>query len=141
MESYLKIVTLLVIALICLSVCFDDIYHRTIKNSKVIVILSLALVYCAVNQSISLVPALISFIVGYALFHLRVMGAGDVKLFCCLSLMIPANLFFSFLFMTTVFGVAIVFFGLIFYREKIKKFGVPYGVAISLSYFFHLILL
>ncbi|HDR1022748.1 TPA: prepilin peptidase, partial [Pasteurella multocida] len=91
-------------------------------------------------EQIFIVPALISFIIGFILFNLRTIGAGDVKLISVLMLTIPQEQIMSFFFFTACSGLILIIIGWIFFRQSILKNHLPYGVAISLGFLMNLLL-
>lgn len=79
--------------------------------------------------------ALATFAVLAALFAIRAMGGGDVKLLTALALWIEPSLFLSFLFVMALLGgvVTILFGAWHVARRRRERLAVPYGVAIALA--------
>ncbi|AIL32357.1 hypothetical protein IX83_02630 [Basilea psittacipulmonis DSM 24701] len=129
--SYLAIVIFAVLVYVSVTDCRS----RTIKNEAVLVLLplQLAFAYLLFNE-IYFIPAIVTLVVGFLLFMLRVIGAGDVKLLSVLMLAVPADQVIELFLYITVFGLVEIIIGLIFFRHAFKTRGVPYGVAISLGY-------
>ncbi|MDP8039594.1 MULTISPECIES: A24 family peptidase [Pasteurellaceae] len=114
---------------------WTDISARIISNKAVLVLLITLLPFCWMfHKQVFLIPAMITFVIGFLLFILKVIGGGDVKLITVLMLAIPYKQVTSFLFLTSFFGLLLVIFGWLFFRKNIKKQGLPYGVAISLGF-------
>jgi prepilin peptidase CpaA len=128
---------LLLVASLCLVIGWNDLYKRTIHNKYVLCIVLLAAAYGILpGQRINVAAAGLSLLVGFFLFHANFIGAGDAKIFSALALFVPQHQFFSFLFLTTLCGAVIVAIGFVLYRKQMKAMGVPYGVAISLSFLY-----
>lgn len=75
--------------------------------------------------------SLISLIIGFLLFSLNLIGAGDVKFFSVLMLIIPKEYEILFIFLMSFIG-GILALIMIILRKKDK--GVAYGVAISIAF-------
>jgi prepilin peptidase CpaA len=126
---------LFLVTLLCLVISWNDLYKRTIHNKYVLCIVLLAAIYGVLpGREINAVAAGLSLLAGFFLFYAHFIGAGDVKIFSALVLFVPQQQFFSFLFLTTLYGVAIVAIGFVGFRKQMQTTGVPYGVAISLSF-------
>lgn len=78
--------------------------------------------------------------VGFLLFYIRVIGAGDIKLLTVLMFAVPDNQVLSFLFFVTAIGGLLAVGGLLFFRQNVRQQGLPYGVAISGGFLIHFIL-
>lgn len=130
-----------VVILLLIRLSWTDIQNRIISN-RIILILGLVIIPLAwlQYQQIFIIPALIALFIGFLLFSLRVIGAGDVKLIAVLMLIIPNNQLFSFFFFTTFSGLLVIIIGWIFFRKSIRENGLPYGVAISLGFLINLVL-
>ncbi|QLB12356.1 flp operon protein B [Bisgaardia hudsonensis] len=122
--------------LILLWVSWTDIKTRTISNEAVIALLLCVILLAWLDYgTVFLFPSVTTLIIGFILFLFKVIGAGDVKLMSVLMLTTPNEQVMSFLFLTTVvFGLLLIIFGWIFFRQSIKQQGLPYGVAISLGF-------
>lgn len=141
MESFILIVFYSIVVLLLMTLSWTDIQNRIISN-RIILILGLVIVPLAwlQHQQIFIIPALVALFIGFLLFSLRVIGAGDVKLIAVLMLIIPNNQLFSFFFFTTFSGLLVIIIGWIFFRKSIRENGLPYGVAISLGFLINLVL-
>ena len=133
------LVTIILLLLIILSI--TDIRSRIISN-RVILLLLIATVPLSLlkYQTVFIVPALCALAIGFLLFMLNIIGAGDVKLITVLMLMIPNDEIFPFFFFTTFAGLGLIIIGWLFFRKSIKENGLPYGVAISLGFVTNLVL-
>ena len=125
--NLLVIITILL--LITLSI--TDIRSRIISNRIVLLLLiTIILLSLLKYQTIFLIPALCALAIGFLIFTLGIMGAGDIKLISVLMLSIPNNEIISFFFFTAFAG----------FRKSIKQNGLPYGVAISFGFITNLAL-
>ncbi|MDU7785196.1 MAG: prepilin peptidase [Aggregatibacter aphrophilus] len=133
------LVTIILLLLIILSI--TDIRSRIISN-RVILLLLIATIPLSLlkYQIVFIVPALCALAIGFLLFMLNIIGAGDVKLITVLMLMIPNDEIFPFFFFTTFAGLGLIIIGWLFFRKSIKENGLPYGVAISLGFVTNLVL-
>lgn len=77
--------------------------------------------------------ALLTFVVTAALFALRAMGGGDVKLLTALALWIqPSHFFFLVVVMAMLGGLLTILFGAWHVARKQQgRVAIPYGIAIS----------
>ena len=131
MDVFLLCCSVILLAVICLS----DIRARIIANNIVLLLCGVILPYAYLsNGEIFFLHAIVTLIVGIPLFGLRVVGAGDVKLLAVLMLAIPSQWVIPFLFLISFFGLILILFGWVFFRQSIKTRGLPYGVAISSGY-------
>jgi prepilin peptidase CpaA len=85
--------------------------------------------------ALQLAVALGTFVVLAALFAIRAMGGGDVKLLTALALWIEPSLFVGFLFVMALLGglLTILFGAWHVARRRRERLAVPYGVAIALA--------
>ncbi|TDQ57640.1 prepilin peptidase CpaA [Mesocricetibacter intestinalis] len=131
------LVTFLYIAIVFLlmRLSWSDIKYRIISN-KIVVLLSALLIPLAwlQYQQIFVLPALVALVIGFILFNLGVIGAGDVKLIAVLMLSLPHEQILPFFFFTAFSGLLLIVMGWLFYRKSIREKGLPYGVAISLGF-------
>lgn len=140
---------MLIIALLCLFVIcglflwisYTDIKKRIIHNEAVIALLFAILPFSwMIYGEIFIIPAVITFVVGFLLFMAKVIGGGDVKMLAVLMLGVPPEAVMPFLFFTTFAGLLVIIMGFIVNYQAIKKRGLPYGVAIALGFIAQLIL-
>lgn len=121
--------------IILVTICWSDIKLRIISNKAVLLLFGITLPYAyLINGRIFFLGTIITLFIGILLFKIRVIGAGDVKLLAVLMLAIPPQQVNSFLFLISFWGLVIIIFGWLFFRQNIKTKGLPYGVAISLGY-------
>lgn len=133
------LVAITILLLVTLSV--TDIRSRIISN-QVVLLLLFAIVPLSLlkYQTIFVIPALCTLAIGFLIFSLGAMGAGDIKLISVLMLTIPHNEIIYFFFFTAFFGLLLIIVGWLFFRKSIKENGLPYGVAISLGFMTNLAL-
>ncbi len=129
------IFSIILVAFILAWISWSDISTRIISNKTVLVLFIALLPFCWIfYKQVFFIPAVVALIIGFLLFLLKVIGAGDVKLITVLMLAIPYEQMTSFLFLTSFSGLLLVILGWLFFRQNIKKQGLPYGVAISLGF-------
>lgn len=129
------------IALLLITLSITDIRSRIISNRIVFLLLITIIPLSLLKyQTIFLIPALSTFAIGFMIFTLGIMGAGDIKLISVLMLAIPHNEIIYFFFFTAFFGLLLIIVGWLFFRKSIKENGLPYGVAISLGFMTNLAL-
>ncbi|WP_279459410.1 A24 family peptidase [Actinobacillus delphinicola] len=110
----------------------SDVRHRLISNQLVFALGCAILPYSILlHGNIYFVPALVTLAIGFFLFLIHIIGAGDIKLLSILVLAIPPSQLMFFFFFVTVLGVILALGGLIFFRRNVKERGLPYGVAIA----------
>ncbi|WP_233113381.1 A24 family peptidase [Aggregatibacter actinomycetemcomitans] len=134
--------TLVVITILLLTtLSVTDIRSRIISNRVVLFLLFVIIPFSLLKyQAIFVIPALCTLIIGFLLFSLHFIGAGDIKLASVLMLAVPSDEIFSFFFFTTFAGLGLIIIGWLFFRESIKENGLPYGVAISLGFMINMAL-
>ena len=133
------LVTIAFFLLVILSI--SDVRSRIISNRTILLLLVVIILLSLLKyQTVFIFPALCALTVGFLLFMLNVIGAGDVKLITVLMLMIPNDEIFPFFFFTTFAGLGLIIIGWLFFRKSIKENGLPYGVAISLGFITNLVL-
>ncbi|HDR1323546.1 TPA: prepilin peptidase [Pasteurella multocida] len=114
---------------------WTDLTKRVISNNTVLLLLAVIIPFSFIHHSqIFFLPALLFLFWGFLLFTLGVIGAGDIKLIAVLMLSIPTEQLISFFFLTSCSGLMLIIIGWLFFRESIKKRGLPYGIAISLGF-------
>ncbi|CAH0529491.1 A24 family peptidase [Vibrio hippocampi] len=135
--------TLLVSGLVILSwVSLSDIRARIISNRLVLITLFISLLLSLISPFLltaHIYSVLCAVALSLALYVLRVMGGGDVKLIVALSLAIPVDALAGTLLLTTLVGGALSLFYLVKYRVfKLVSVemgeSVPYGVAIAAGF-------
>lgn len=133
------LVTIAFFLLVILSI--SDVRSRIISNRIILLLLVVIIPLSLLKyQTVFIVPALCTLTIGFLLFMLNIIGAGDVKLITVLMLMVPNDEIFPFFFFTTFAGLGLIIIGWLFFRKSIKENGLPYGVAISLGFITNLVL-
>ncbi|WP_109058887.1 A24 family peptidase [Aggregatibacter aphrophilus] len=133
------LVAITILLLVTLSV--TDIRSRIISNQVVLLLFFTIIPLSLLKyQTIFVIPALCALAIGFLIFSLGAMGAGDIKLISVLMLTIPHNEIIYFFFFTAFFGLLLIIIGWLFFRKSIKENGLPYGVAISLGFMTNLAL-
>lgn len=125
-----------------------DVVWRRIPNMAVLCVLALFPPWCFLALQVSLGSALaagaLSFAVGYAMYHFKAMGAGDVKLFAALALFTGLDALPLLALATSLAGGVMAIFSLatrprravlMFWFRGSGDFGrgIPYGVAIAIG--------
>jgi prepilin peptidase CpaA len=141
MLTFMKIDVLLeiFISVSLIYACYTDIRWRRISNKYSLVILLLSLVLgCYRETGVSvLIPALI-LLTGFAFSLMGLVGAGDIKLVSALAVALSPQEAASFLTFIGLAGIPLTLIVFLHYRFLMpqKKATIPYGVAISLGYWF-----
>lgn len=139
--NWLINVLVVITLLLLLRLSISDIRSRIISNRTILLLLVVIIPLSLLKyQTVFIFPALCALTVGFLLFMLNVIGAGDVKLITVLMLMVPNDEIFPFFFFTTFAGLGLIIIGWLFFRKSIKENGLPYGVAISLGFITNLVL-
>lgn len=139
--NWLINVLVVITFLLLLRLSISDIRSRIISNRTILLLLVVIIPLSLLKyQTVFIFPALCALTVGFLLFMLNVIGAGDVKLITVLMLMIPNDEIFPFFFFTTFAGLGLIIIGWLSFRKSIKENGLPYGVAISLGFITNLVL-
>lgn len=114
-----------------------DIFSRTISNIQILSIIALCgLSYFFSGLELNVWIPLITLFVGVFIWRFGVLGAGDVKLLCILTIIIPYEIIASFFFLTSIIGAVIGVLIYILARFINIEKSVPYGVAIMSSFLF-----
>lgn len=111
---------------------------RQIKNSNLICLMLLVLFGWLDQPNLSVLPyAFLILVVGFFLHLFNILGAGDTKLICVLSLGIKIEFLVAFIYgvalLGGLFAIAFLTYGYFTNLEVVKKRGVPYAVPISIS--------
>lgn len=146
-ESFHSVIAALLSGILfCVAV--SDVMDRRIPNAAVAAVIGLFALWTLADGGASLVPGLaaaaIGFGVGFALYAMRVMGAGDVKLFAAVALFTGLAYLHIFALATVLAGGALAVVSLAARpRRALAIFmlrgkaddgrGVPYGVAIAVG--------
>lgn len=124
-----------VISLLLCKISWEDITSRTIRNEWVVILFILIIPFSLlIYGEIFLLPAFVVLFLGFLLFLINVIGAGDVKLLAVLMLAVPTGQIPALLFLISLFGLLLIILGWLFFRQSIRQNGLPYGVAISLGF-------
>lgn len=128
---------LLINYILLLHVCYTDVTRRIIKN-KTIVAIILVSIFCGIIQygTPEILLSLTILFIGIIFSASNFFGAGDVKLIFALSLSLSKALILQFVLATMIAGLIVVFPVIICSFVKKRRLTVPYGIAISLGYFF-----
>ncbi|ATM87479.1 MULTISPECIES: prepilin peptidase [Yersinia] len=137
----LSILLIIILVLQLLVVCYSDIRHRIVTNKLIITIaLTTLVISFTQHNTVSVVIPLVALIVGYILFHFKLIGGGDVKLITVLLLALTAEQSLNFILYTAIMGGVVMMIGMLINRADIQRRGVPYAVAISLGFLLSLYL-
>lgn len=137
-QELINDIIILAIWLCLLVSCYTDLKSRTISNKLVVIIFILAILNFLFGQGqLNYGASAIFLICGLLMFYCRLVGAGDIKLITALLITIPVNNVLFFLVVITFFGLPLAIFAIIYKRFKKTEGGItlPYGLAISASYF------
>ena len=136
-------ISTLIAIMVCLLlvVCWTDLRYRLISNRVIMALLLVIIPFSyLMHGTLSWLPAVLCLVIGFVLFLLNVIGAGDVKLLAVLMLAIPSSFAIFFLFLTACAGLLLIIIGWLFYRQTIREKGLPYGIAISTGFLTTLLL-
>lgn len=136
-------ISTLIAIMVCLLlvVCWTDLRYRLISNRVIMALLLVIIPFSYLMYgTLSWFPAVLCLVIGFVLFLLNVIGAGDVKLLAVLMLAVPSSFAIFFLFLTACSGLLIIIIGWLFYRQTIREKGLPYGIAISTGFLTTLLL-
>ncbi|AVX36716.1 A24 family peptidase [Yersinia enterocolitica] len=137
----LSILLIIILVLQLLVVCYSDIRHRIVTNKSIITIaLTTLVISFTQHNTVSVVIPLVALIVGYILFHFKLIGGGDVKLITVLLLALTAEQSLNFILYTAIMGGVVMMIGMLINRADIQRRGVPYAVAIALGFLLSLYL-
>ncbi|MBI1180452.1 MAG: pilus assembly protein CpaA [Alphaproteobacteria bacterium] len=121
-----------------------DVRSRTISHTTIACVIVLFAAYALAGYAdwqSGLISAMVLLIVGFILFHLKIMGGGDSKLIAAVGLWTGLSQLGAFLFYTAVAGGFVALAVLVAYRlrpqgpDSVAETApsVPYGVAIALG--------
>lgn len=136
-------ISTLIAIMVCLLlvVCWTDLRYRLIGNRVIMALLLVIIPFSYLMYgTLSWLPAVLCLVIGFVLFLLNVIGAGDVKLLAVLMLAVPSSFAIFFLFLTACAGLLLIIIGWLFYRQTIREKGLPYGIAISTGFLTTLLL-
>jgi prepilin peptidase CpaA len=126
---------------ISLFICYSDVQQRQIGNNSVCLVALLCLSILVVNQQYSaIIHALLILAVGVALFLMRVIAAGDIKLLAAFSLAIKPEYLLSTLGLILLFGGILagiyLIYGVLTDLKRVRQEGIPYAIPICLGCLF-----
>lgn len=133
---------LTVILFLLISVCYTDIRYRKIKNSTVIIIALFSLCSALTHsEPVNLIWPVMIIVMGVLLVLANIIGAGDIKLIAALSLSLPGTDIPAIIFFITLSGVPLILVTVLLHKVtgSSNEITLPYGVAISCGYLFHLL--
>lgn len=125
------------LTVLLVKIAIEDILHRTIKHSDLLCLMALLLLSWRWQANLAVWPYTLGILlVGFALFYLGVLGAGDTKLLAVLSLGISPQFMPIMLYGTALCG-GVLALGYLIYGyatdlAQVRKKGVPYAVPITL---------
>ncbi|ARB86865.1 MULTISPECIES: prepilin peptidase [Yersinia] len=131
----IKLSLIILLALQLLLVCYSDICNRIISNKFIISIIfsSIAWGYTT-NSTVNITIPLFSLLMGYIIFHFKLIGGGDVKLITALLLALTAEQSLDFIIYTAIMGGVVMIICLFINKHDIQQRGVPYAVAITMGF-------
>lgn len=129
---------LILFATLCSFVCYTDFRYRKISNQTVSFIFVISLIFLIKNDSyISFLISFLVLIVGFFLFLLKVIAAGDIKLLVALSLAIKPEFVMLSLCVILALGglIAIMYliYGFFTDLQQVRQRGIPYAIPICLG--------
>ncbi len=136
-----KIVFFIVMTILSFYISYRDIRYRIISNITVISVGVISLILLNItNNNTSYQHLLVIIVIGFVLFKLKWIAAGDVKLFAAFSLAISSRYIVLSCYIIVLSGGVLAILCLIYQRiychnRNIIK-GVPYGVAICIGSLF-----
>lgn len=121
-----------------LYISYTDLVHRIIHNKTILLLFFICISILLKNESyISFLISFLVLIVGFFLFLLKVIAAGDIKLLAVLSLAIKPEFMLLSLFTVLALGglVAIMYlvYGFFTDLQQVRQRGIPYAIPICLG--------
>ena len=120
-------------------VCYTDWRYRRIGNAVVLYVAGagLAVLFLSGAGGTALIPAGVALIIGYAMWALGVIGAGDVKLFSALCLWHSDDVV-ALAVICSLIGAVIALAYVVLriwkgHNDTQEHRGIPYGIAIVLA--------
>lgn len=113
-------------------ISYTDMRYRVISNIQVIsCFIMIAIGSYIFALELNIIAAIITLIIGFIVWKIKLVGAGDIKLLSVLMLFVKPSYVGEFLFLMSVFGA---FLAIVILLAKKRHLGVPYGVAIACSF-------
>jgi prepilin peptidase CpaA len=148
LASSLDYIYLFCLLLVCIYVCFIDVKLRQIRNSSLLSLLFLQIIFVIFKDPLFILSVLIFTSVGFIIYLFGFIGAGDIKYAAVLSLSLPMELLPQALLLTMLTGGVLAFIYFLLHlvrRIKANLYkgmeevqynpGIPYGVAISVGFY------
>ncbi|WP_039958083.1 prepilin peptidase [Vibrio sinaloensis] len=130
----------LLVTTICLSIGWNDLQHRVVKNKSVLLLAGiLAFSIFLFDSKIHLIQASLVLISGMCLWKVGVFGAGDIKLASVFAIFIAPDYSLLVLFLMLVIGGVEALLYLLIrttYPHLIRHGGIPFAIPIVISGFF-----
>lgn len=132
------IMLLLCIMTFLIFILIMDVKVRQIKNRYLLCLTFIILLTWVVKPNWSILPyTLLILILGFVLHAFKVLGAGDTKLICVISLGVDPNylvlFIYAIIFLGGLFALFYLIYGYFTDLELARQRGVPYAVPISIS--------
>ncbi|MGR6831652.1 A24 family peptidase [Aliivibrio wodanis] len=127
----------LLLAAISCFVCYKDISERMISNRVCIAVFVMCSVFCVLTKNYHAITySILIFIVGFTLFLINIIAAGDIKLASAFSIAVNPKYQLLVITIILLLGGVIAFSQLLWgkYRSNKNLNGVPYGVPICIGY-------
>ncbi|MDD9158205.1 prepilin peptidase [Aliivibrio sp. S4TY2] len=129
----------LLLATISCFICYKDISVRVISNRMCMMVLALCCVICILINNYNAVQySILIFIIGFILFLMNIIAAGDIKLASAFAVAVNPKYQLLVITIILLLGGVIAFSQLLWgkYRSNENLNGVPYGVPICVGYLF-----
>lgn len=125
----------ILVVLLLIRLSWTDLTKRVISNNTVLCLLAVIIPFSFIHHSqIFFLPALLFLFLGFLLFTLGVIGAGDIKLITVLMLSIPTEQLISFFFLTSCSGFVLIIIGWLFLENRLKKEGCHMVLRLALAF-------
>lgn len=119
-------------------ISWTDLKSRLISNRAILLTVLLILPFSYILWSkVFIVSAVVTLVIGFILFMLNLIGAGDIKLLSVLMLAVPSEEIMPFLFLVTIVGAVLAIIAIVWllfhkksFMDYIMKYKLSYGVAI-----------
>ena len=133
-----SVFTLCVSMLLLMKAAWCDIKVRQVRHKDLLCLTFLILVGWFYHPNYQILPyTLAILVVGFLLHVLRVLGAGDTKLLCVISLGVSPQYLSLLLYGTVLFGgifaLAYLLYGYSTDIAKVRASGIPYAVPIAMA--------
>lgn len=127
----------LVLALICLCICFSDYFYRKIHNSALLILLIFQVFFSPLDIYFTSFALVLG--IGLILYALIFIGAGDIKYASVMSLTVAFD-DILWAYITTSFAggfLAVCYFlsRKLLSKKRFNQEGIPFGIAISIGFY------